>query len=167
MLRIWNEYAWNFWFLPFKKENKKWTKTKSKWTRHFEMIFIKSIILSNSARSNCTDGYLKIFLKGQETQDAYDKFDYEFCGEELPHQVVSDGPQLAMIFSSGELQAKGFKVRFVIQLKLSVSIAKLIDLSIVSGEIYIRNGIQDSRYASTGWIVQFCLSQHIAQKRRI
>lgn len=63
-------------------------------------------------RSNCTDGYLKIYLKGQETQDAYDKFDYELCGTEIPHLITSDGPRLAMVFSAGELQAKGFKVRF-------------------------------------------------------
>lgn len=62
-------------------------------------------------RTNCTDGYLKIFLKGQETQDAYDKFDYELCGFDIPHYVVSDGPRLAMVFSSGELQARGFKVK--------------------------------------------------------
>lgn len=61
-------------------------------------------------RSNCTDGYLKIYLKGQETQDAYDKFDYELCGTDIPNAVVSDGPRLAMVFSSGELQARGFKV---------------------------------------------------------
>lgn len=61
-------------------------------------------------RSNCTDGYLKIFLKGQETQDAYDKFDYELCGNDTPTYVVSDGPRLAMVFSSGEIQARGFKV---------------------------------------------------------
>lgn len=28
----------------------------------------------------------------------------------MPHAVVSDGPRLAMVFSSGELQARGFKV---------------------------------------------------------
>lgn len=61
-------------------------------------------------RTNCTDGYLKVFLKGQETQDAYDKFDYELCGFDVPHMVVSDGPRLAMVFSSGEIQARGFKV---------------------------------------------------------
>lgn len=66
------------------------------------------------SRTNCTDGYLKIFLKGQETQDAYDKFDYELCGYDLPAAVVSDGPRLAMVFSSGELQARGFKVNKLI-----------------------------------------------------
>lgn len=42
--------------------------------------------------------------------DAYDKFDYELCGSEIPHPVVSDGPRLVMVFSSGELQGRGFKV---------------------------------------------------------
>lgn len=60
--------------------------------------------------SNCTDGYLKIYLKGQETMDAYDKYDHEFCGTEKPYAVVSEGPRLVMVFSSGELQGRGFKV---------------------------------------------------------
>jgi hypothetical protein len=53
---------------------------------------------------------LKIYLKGQETTDSYDKFDHELCGNEIPHMVVSDGPRLVMVFSSGELQGRGFKV---------------------------------------------------------
>lgn len=53
-----------------------------------------------------------MFLKGQETQDAYDKFDYELCGFDMPPVMASDGPRLAMVFSSGELQARGFKVNF-------------------------------------------------------
>lgn len=60
--------------------------------------------------SNCTDGYLKIYLKGQETMDAYDKYDHEFCGTEKPYPVISEGPRLVMVFSSGELQGRGFKV---------------------------------------------------------
>ncbi|CAB3384550.1 Hypothetical predicted protein [Cloeon dipterum] len=60
----------------------------------------------------CTDGYLKIYLKGQETMDAYDKYDYEFCGDMLPPQVVSDGPRLVMVFSSGEVQGRGFKAKY-------------------------------------------------------
>lgn len=62
--------------------------------------------------SNCTDGYLKIYLRGQETMDAYDKYDHELCGTEKPLPVVSDGPRLVMVFSSGELQGRGFKVEF-------------------------------------------------------
>ncbi|XP_055324620.1 uncharacterized protein LOC129579067 isoform X3 [Sitodiplosis mosellana] len=70
--------------------------------------------------SNCTDGYLKIFLKGQETQDAYDKFDYELCGHDIPHYVVSDGPRLAMVFSSGELQARGFKAKYTFETEYKI-----------------------------------------------
>lgn len=43
--------------------------------------------------------------------DAYDKFDHELCGSEIPHPVISDGPRLVMVFSSGELQGRGFKVK--------------------------------------------------------
>lgn len=42
--------------------------------------------------------------------DAYDKYDHELCGTEKPIPVVSDGPRLVMVFSSGELQGRGFKV---------------------------------------------------------
>lgn len=42
--------------------------------------------------------------------DSYDKFDYEMCGNKSnPNHVVSDGPRLVMVFSSGEHQATGFK----------------------------------------------------------
>ena len=71
-------------------------------------------LTSNSlfCRSACTDGYLKLYLKGQEATDSYDKFDYELCGvDSTPPLVVSDGPRLVMVFSSGELQGKGFKAR--------------------------------------------------------
>lgn len=62
--------------------------------------------------SACTDGYLKLYLKGQETTDSYDKFDYEMCGNKSnPSLVISNGPRLVMVFSSGEFQAKGFKAK--------------------------------------------------------
>ncbi|XP_011309248.1 bone morphogenetic protein 1-like isoform X2 [Fopius arisanus] len=64
--------------------------------------------------SACTDGYLKIYLKGQEATDSYDKFDHEMCGNvSNPSQVVSDGPRLVMVFSSGESkQGRGFKANY-------------------------------------------------------
>lgn len=43
---------------------------------------------------------------------AYDKADYEFCGKESPHDVVSDGPRLVLVFSSGETVGSGFKGRY-------------------------------------------------------
>lgn len=64
------------------------------------------------SRTTCTDGYLKLYLKGQEATDSYDKFDHEMCGNKSnPSYVVSDGPRLVMVFSSGELQAQGFKAK--------------------------------------------------------
>lgn len=69
-----------------------------------------------SSFCSCSDGYLKIYLKGQEAIDAYDKFDHELCGEESqPVQVVSDGPRLVMVFSSGELQGGGFKAKYTFE----------------------------------------------------
>ncbi|XP_055525467.1 cubilin isoform X3 [Wyeomyia smithii] len=70
--------------------------------------------------SNCTDGYLKVYLKGQEVADAYDKFDHELCGNELPHAVISDGPRLVMVFSSGELQGRGFKAKYTFETEYKI-----------------------------------------------
>lgn len=65
---------------------------------------------------SCSDGYLKIYLKGQETTDSYDKFDFELCGENAkPNVVVSDGPRLVMVFSSGELMGRGFKANYTFE----------------------------------------------------
>lgn len=65
---------------------------------------------------SCSDGYLKIYLKGQETTDSYDKFDHEMCGEESnPSVVVSDGPRLVMVFSSGENTGRGFKANYTFE----------------------------------------------------
>uniref|UniRef100_A0ABD2XAN2 CUB domain-containing protein n=3 Tax=Trichogramma kaykai TaxID=54128 RepID=A0ABD2XAN2_9HYME len=66
--------------------------------------------------TSCTDGYLKLYLKGQEATDSYDKHDYELCGKDnTPGHVVSDGPRLVMVFSSGEQQGRGFKAKYVFE----------------------------------------------------
>lgn len=84
--------------------------------QHLERVrleFLKFEIPKGERGEGCTDGYLKIYLKGQEVTDSYDKFDYELCGEDSkPTLVVSDGPRLVMVFSSGELQGRGFKARY-------------------------------------------------------
>lgn len=116
----------------------------------------------NNFRSNCTDGYLKIFLKGQETQDAYDKFDYELCGYDIPHYVVSDGPRLAMVFSSGELQARGFKVNSLKRMMYPTNTILLLNKINILGKIYIRNGIQNTRYSSTRRILCIHIQKYIA-----
>lgn len=40
------------------------------------------------------------------------------CGavaEEKPVTVISDGPRLVMVFSSGELQGRGFKAKYTFE----------------------------------------------------
>ncbi|XP_034131223.1 cubilin isoform X3 [Drosophila guanche] len=80
---------------------------------------IPQVSHKDKSESNCTDGYLKIYLKGQETADAYDKFDYELCGNET-QRVISEGPRLAMVFSSGELQGRGFKGKYTFETEYKI-----------------------------------------------
>lgn len=48
--------------------------------------------------------------------DLYDKFDYEMCGVEADEKIVtSEGARLAMVFSSGELQGRGFKAKYTFE----------------------------------------------------
>lgn len=101
----------------------KWS-TRTRASAHLNPVPLGSKHLSISLlllslRSNCTDGYLKIYLKGQETADAYDKFDYELCGNET-QRVISDGPRLAMVFSSGELQGRGFKGKYTFETEYKI-----------------------------------------------
>ncbi|XP_075148530.1 uncharacterized protein LOC142222327 isoform X2 [Haematobia irritans] len=85
----------------------------------FTAFNIPKVEHKDKSESNCTDGYLKVYLKGQETADAYDKFDYELCGNET-QRVVSDGPRLAMVFSSGELQGRGFKGKYTFETEYKI-----------------------------------------------
>ncbi|XP_017848195.1 tolloid-like protein 2 isoform X3 [Drosophila busckii] len=85
----------------------------------FNAFNIPKVEHKDKSESNCTDGYLKIYLKGQETADAYDKFDYELCGNET-QRVISDGPRLAMVFSSGELQGRGFKGKYTFETEYKI-----------------------------------------------
>ncbi|XP_019768319.2 tolloid-like protein 2 [Dendroctonus ponderosae] len=72
--------------------------------------------IPKGSKGDCSDGYLKIYLKGQETMDAYDKFDQELCGDEAdPNIMVSDGPRLLMVFSSGEIMGRGFKANYTFE----------------------------------------------------
>lgn len=121
MLNIWNVFVWNLPHLIYQKLSIRIKASK------FEQIFAKHRLHSFYEkkytqfhfRSNCTDGYLKVYLKGQETADAYDKFDYELCGNET-QRVVSDGPRLAMVFSSGELQGRGFKGKYTFETEYKI-----------------------------------------------
>ncbi|XP_048477631.1 tolloid-like protein 2 isoform X4 [Plutella xylostella] len=76
--------------------------------------------------TNCPDGYLKVYLRGQEATDSYDKHDAELCGEgaagppAFPPPLISDGPRLVMVFSSGELQGRGFKAKYTFETEYRV-----------------------------------------------
>ncbi|XP_060525969.1 bone morphogenetic protein 1 isoform X2 [Cylas formicarius] len=73
-------------------------------------------VIPKGKKGDCSDGYLKIYLKGQETMEAYDKYDYELCGTEaVPATMVSDGPRLLMVFSSGDLMGRGFKANYTFE----------------------------------------------------
>ncbi|XP_049849877.1 cubilin isoform X2 [Schistocerca gregaria] len=71
---------------------------------------------------DCSDGYLKVYLRGQEATDSYDKFDHELCGSDTvrPKVVVSDGPRLVMVFSSGEQQGRGFKAKYTFETEYKI-----------------------------------------------
>lgn len=56
----------------------------------------------------CSDAYLRIYLSGE----SLDEPDHIHCGTENPAPIVSDGPILIMIFSSGTSQGQGFKGRY-------------------------------------------------------
>jgi len=47
--------------------------------------------------------------------NAYDKTDHEFCGKDVPSDVLSHGPRLVLVFSSGETQGSGFKARYTFE----------------------------------------------------
>ncbi|GFV84211.1 tolloid-like protein 1 [Trichonephila clavipes] len=64
----------------------------------------------------CTDGgFLKIYIQGQEERQALDEFDLNLCGRILPPPVLSEGPRLSMVFSSGPTGSstgKGFRALY-------------------------------------------------------
>ncbi|XP_066904535.1 cubilin isoform X2 [Halyomorpha halys] len=89
-------------------------------SQHLERVRIEfqkfDIPKAHKDDTSCSDGYLKIYLKGQEATDSYEKYDHELCGEvSSPSQMVSDGPRLVMVFSSGELQGRGFKANYTFE----------------------------------------------------
>uniref|UniRef100_T1IVJ3 CUB domain-containing protein n=1 Tax=Strigamia maritima TaxID=126957 RepID=T1IVJ3_STRMM len=63
----------------------------------------------------CADSYLKLYLRGQEENQEFDKHDHSLCGRVLPPATVSDGPRLFMVFNSGKTQGQGFKAKYVFE----------------------------------------------------
>lgn len=95
--------------------------------QHLERVRLKFVMFDIPPReppkseSACTEGYLKIYLKGQEATDSYDKFDHELCQKNsIPPIVVSDGPRLVMVFSSGESHGTGFKANYTFETEYKI-----------------------------------------------
>ncbi|RWS07949.1 cubilin-like protein, partial [Dinothrombium tinctorium] len=80
---------------------------------HLEKVRLEfekfEIPVPTSDLNECVNASVKIFLTGESLEEP----DYVFCGTETPPPpVVSDGPVLVMVFSSGTSQGSGFKGRY-------------------------------------------------------
>ncbi|CAG2120802.1 unnamed protein product, partial [Medioppia subpectinata] len=62
--------------------------------------------------NDCTDAYVRIFTQSHETVE---EFDFVFCGQTIPPPVLSEGPTLVLVFSSGSTQGQGFKARYLFE----------------------------------------------------
>jgi len=60
----------------------------------------------------CRDGYVKVYIQGQEEEHKYDKHDYEFCGANPPEEIHSPGPRLVILFKAGSKPGVGFKANY-------------------------------------------------------
>ena len=50
-------------------------------------MFKREILNNTAVVCRCKDGYVKVYIQGQEEEHKYDKPDYEFCGEETHARV--------------------------------------------------------------------------------
>ncbi|XP_076304820.1 suppressor of lurcher protein 1-like isoform X2 [Tachypleus tridentatus] len=73
-----------------------------------------------SENKDCEEAYLKVYLNGQETKQAFDEYDHVFCGQELPVPLVSNGPRLFIVFSSGPSQGRGFKAIYTFETEYKI-----------------------------------------------
>ncbi len=61
--------------------------------------------------NRCTDAYVRLYTQSQ----ALDEFDYVFCGQTIPPTILSEGPSLVIVFSSGSTQGQGFKAKYIFE----------------------------------------------------
>ena len=73
---------------------------------------------------SCEDGYLKVYMKGQEEEHHYEEHDYEFCGRSTPPIVKTEGPRLVLLFKAGAKPGSGFKANFKFETEYLVPIGK-------------------------------------------
>lgn len=72
--------------------------------------------------SSCEEGYLKVYMKGQEEEHHYSEHDYEFCGRTAPPVVTTPGPRLVLLFKAGSKPGSGFKANFKFETEYLISI---------------------------------------------
>ena len=65
-----------------------------------------------TSEPGCQDGYLKVYMKGQEEKYHYEEHDYDFCGRTTPRTVKTEGPRLVLLFKAGAKPGSGFKANF-------------------------------------------------------
>jgi hypothetical protein len=71
-------------------------------------------------RDRCTDGYVKVYIQGQEEEHKYDKHDYKFCGKETPPIIHSPGPRLVLLFKGGTVAGSGFKAQYTFETEYQI-----------------------------------------------
>jgi len=67
---------------------------------------------NNVHSDRCRDGYVKVYIQGQEEEHKYNKHDYEFCGKKTPSEIHSPGPRLVILFKAGSKPGSGFKANY-------------------------------------------------------
>jgi len=70
------------------------------------------ILGKNKNVDRCKDGYVKVYIQGQEEEHKYDSHDYEFCGTRTPNEIHSPGPRLVILFKAGSKPGSGFKANY-------------------------------------------------------
>eukprot|EP00090_Calanus_glacialis_P014380 TRINITY_DN23170_c0_g1_i1.p1 TRINITY_DN23170_c0_g1~~TRINITY_DN23170_c0_g1_i1.p1 ORF type:complete len:870 (-),score=100.53 TRINITY_DN23170_c0_g1_i1:1263-3872(-) len=63
-------------------------------------------------KNKCKDGYVKVYIQGQEEEHKYDKHDFMFCGQTTPQTINSPGPRLVLLFKAGSKPGSGFKAQY-------------------------------------------------------
>ena len=79
----------------------------------------------------CDDGYLKVYMKGQEEEHSYEQHDYEFCGRTAPPMVKTPGPRLVLLFKAGSKPGSGFKANFKFETEYLIPIGNTFQVFII------------------------------------
>ncbi|XP_023327852.1 dorsal-ventral patterning tolloid-like protein 1 isoform X2 [Eurytemora carolleeae] len=87
---------------------------------NFEKFDIPLIGVRKNYTERCRDGYVKVYIQGQEEEHNYDKHDYEFCGKTTPTVINSTGPRLVILFKAGSKPGSGFKANYYFETEYQV-----------------------------------------------